>query len=129
MKKFRKSLLVFLLIVSFNTLPLVAFAQNTPGDCALPDNPKLQNLFDFVSCVVNNSIIPLIFTLAVAFFIYGVVQFMLNDSNEEKREKGKQYMVWGIIALTVMVSVWGLVKIVGDTVGVDTGFIPKVSPN
>jgi len=35
-------------------------------------------------------------------------------------------MLWGIIALAVMVSVWGLVKILGDTFNVNTTVLPKV---
>lgn len=35
-------------------------------------------------------------------------------------------MIWGIIALTVMVSVWGLVAILGNTFNINTGFIPQV---
>jgi len=71
-------------------------------------------------------VIPLIFALAVAMFVWGVVQFVINSSEEAKKEKGKQFMVWGIIALTVMVCVWGLVAILGNTFGVNTGFIPQV---
>jgi hypothetical protein len=39
----------------------------------------------------------------------------LPGQEETKKEKAKQYMLWGIIGLTVMVSVWGLVNILGDT--------------
>jgi len=30
-------------------------------------------------------------------------------------------MIWGLVALFVMVSVWGLVRFIGDAVGVDQG--------
>lgn len=96
--------------------------------CNLPNKAKIQDLFNYVSCIISKSIIPLIFTLAVAFFVWGVVQYMLASADEHKKEMGKQYMVWGIIALTVMVSVWGLVNLVGNTFGLDTGFIPQVQP-
>lgn len=94
--------------------------------CQLATNPKFQNLLVYVSCIINSSVIPLIFALAVAMFVWGVVQFVINSSEEAKKEKGKQFMVWGIIALTVMVCVWGLVAILGNTFGVNTGFIPQV---
>ena len=61
-------------------------------------------------------------------FVWGVVQYVINADEESKKSKGKQFMIWGIIALTVMVSVWGLVKIVGDTFGIDSTFIPEVKP-
>lgn len=93
--------------------------------CDLSSSPKLQDLFTHVTCIIYKSIIPMLFALAVAMFVYGVVQYVINTSDEGKREKGKTYMVWGIIGLTVMVSVWGLVSILGGTFGVDTSVIPQ----
>ena len=55
-------------------------------------------------------------------FIY----YVINTQDEAKREKGKQFMIWGIIALTVMVCVWGLVSVLGNTFGI-VNVIPKVN--
>lgn len=94
--------------------------------CELGSRPKLQHLFRYVTCIISTSVIPLIFALAVTMFVWGVVQYVINSSEEVKKEKGKQFMIWGIIALTVMVSVWGLVSVLGNTFGVNTGIIPQV---
>jgi hypothetical protein len=99
------------------------------GTCSattLPANPKLGDLFDYITCMISNSVVPLIFALAVVIFIWGVVQYVINTDDEAKRAKGKQFMLWGIIALAVMVSVWGLVDVLGNTFGVTGGVIPKV---
>lgn len=96
------------------------------GSCSLSNNSNLADLFNYVTCMINKSIIPLIFSLTMVMFIWGVVQFVINDDEEAKKEKGKQFMIWGIIGITVMVSVWGLVKIVGTTFNIDTTFIPQV---
>ena len=58
-------------------------------------------------------------------FVWGVVQYVISGASEEQKDKGKQYMIWGLIALTVMVSVWGIVKIVGNTFGIEYA-IPQV---
>ena len=68
----------------------------------------------------------MIFALAVVIFIWGVVQFIMNSEEEAKRAKGKQFMLWGIIALTVMVCVWGLVGILGNTFGIQN-VLPHVN--
>ena len=79
------------------------------------------NLLGFATCVINQSVIPFIFSIAVVAFIWGVVQFFIINSDEEaKREQGKQFMIWGIIALTVMLSVWGLVGILSNTFGISS---------
>lgn len=98
----------------------------SPTSCTLSTNPKLQDLLSYLACIINYSVIPLIFAVAIASFVYGVVQYVINDSDENAKERGRSFMIWGIIALAVMVSVWGLVSIVGRTFNVNTGFIPQV---
>ena len=93
--------------------------------CQLSSNPKFQDLVGYVTCIIGKSVIPLIFSLAVAMFVWVVVQFVINSNEEVKKEKGRQFMVWGIIALAVMVSVWGLVRVLGNTFGIEYA-IPQV---
>jgi len=104
--------------------PLTAFG--TSATCDLSGNPTFQDLLCYITKIINNSVIPLIFALALVMFVWGVVQFVIKSDEETKKEKGKQFMLWGIIALTVMVSVWGLVEILGATFKVKTDFIPQV---
>ena len=51
-------------------------------------------------------------------FIYGVLILILSEGGE-KKEEGKQFMMWGMVGIFVMVSVWGLVAIVSDTFQLD----------
>ena len=88
----------------------------------------LGNIINFFSCIIVKSIIPLLFSLAVAGFIWGVIQYFLNPENEENRKKGKSYMLWGIISLFVIISMWGLVAVIGNTFGIGT-VIPQLKTN
>ncbi|MFH1608852.1 MAG: hypothetical protein ABH951_02425 [Patescibacteria group bacterium] len=108
----------------------VNFVPNSPKSgntgvllCTLAENgahgPLLGDLFNYITCIISKSVIPLIIGLAVVLFIWGVVQYVINTEDEAKKKKGKQFMIWGIIALTVMVSVWGLVSILGRTLGIN----------
>jgi hypothetical protein len=96
--------------------------------CDLSGSPKFQDLLCYITRIINDSVVPLIFALAVLMFVWGVVQFVINSDEEAKKEKGRQFMIWGVIALTVMISVWGLVNILGTTFGIDTSILPKVKP-
>lgn len=89
------------------------------GICTLIDSPMLGDLIMYVICIINASVIPLIFTLAIASFVWGVVQYVINDEEEAKRARGRQFMIWGIVALAVMVSMWGLIGIFTKSFGVD----------
>ena len=68
------------------------------------------------------------FAIATASFVWGVVQVVMNSEEETKKEKGRQFMIWGVVALTVMISVWSLVGILGGTFNIGTTVLPKVTP-
>lgn len=102
-------------------------APTSSAGCAL--GTKFQGILDYFTCIIGQSVIPFMFALAVVLFIWGAIKFFIIEASEEaKREQGKQFMLWGIIALTVMISIWGLVKIVGGTFGLQTNFLPQVKP-
>ncbi len=98
------------------------------GCTALSTSPKFQDLMNYLTCIIGQSIIPLLFALAVVMFIWGAIKFFIIDADEEaKRTQGKQFMIWGIVALAVMVSIWGLVNILTETFNIDN-VIPSVGP-
>ncbi len=87
---------------------------------------KIGTLVSHVTCILIRSIVPVIFAIAIVVFVWGVIQFFIIGADEEaKREKGKQFIVWGLVALAVMSSVLGLVRILGNTFGI----VPGVSPS
>jgi uncharacterized membrane protein YidH (DUF202 family) len=63
--------------------------------------------------IVNPAIILMV-AVAVVVFIYGVAEFIAAADNEEKRSKGRQHIIWGIIGLFIMVSVWGVMNILNN---------------
>jgi len=67
-----------------------------------------------------NAVIPIILALAVLYFFWGLAKYVLNSANEDAKEEGRNIMIWGIIALFVMVSVWGLIALLQDTFDVDS---------
>jgi hypothetical protein len=58
-------------------------------------------------------IVTLLISGAVVIFLYGVFKFIRSDGKE--KETGKEFMVWGLVGIFVMVSVWGLVNILRGT--------------
>ncbi len=74
---------------------------------------------------IMNYLVWAMMTLSLLFFLYGVFMLMfVGGANEESRTKGKKFMLWGILSLFVMVSVWGLVGVLknslfgeGDLIG------------
>ena len=88
-------------------VPLVAAAQAITS---------LKGLIGVIVDLINRAV-PVIIALALLYFFWGIAIFIfnLNTDDEKKRSEGKQVMLWGIIALFVMVSLWGIVKILQRT--------------
>lgn len=72
----------------------------------------LQNILD--------AVIPFLVGLAVMLIIYGILSFISHAADEEKRTEAKNFIIWGIIGIFVMVSVWGFVNILVYTFNLDT---------
>ena len=89
--------------------PMVAMAQTDAAD-----------IVDTIGGLIT-SITPIIVALALLYFFWGLAKYVLSAGDEDKKTEGRNVMIWGIIALFVMVSVWGLVQVVASTLGVSTG--------
>jgi len=96
------------LIVGALALPLTSFAAG-----------QLGNISDLVTSVggIVNQIIPILFALALLGFFYGLVMYIFGK--EDNKDQAKKTMIWGVVALFIMASVWGLVSFIGTAVGVD----------
>lgn len=90
-------------------LPYVAYAQ-------------ARNFSEFVTIIIGilNLVVPLVFGIAVIGFLWGGAHLILHADSEEQRTKGRSLLVWGIIALFVMVSVWGILGILINSFGLPT---------
>jgi hypothetical protein len=70
--------------------------------------------------IIANSLVPVIFVLAMLCFIWGVVNyFFFQGNNEEAREKGRQFILWGLLGMVALFSMWGFVNIVVSTLGIE----------
>lgn len=68
---------------------------------------------------MNTLIVPVIFAIAFLVFAWGVIRyFFLHGGNEDKRTEGKQFMLWGILGLALLFSVWGVVNLLLSTLGI-----------
>lgn len=57
-----------------------------------------------------NASIAIVVAIALLSFFWGLARYVFRIGGDEKAvENGKRIMKWGLIALFVMVSVWGIV--------------------
>lgn len=80
--------------------PLTTFAAQT-----------FAQIVDGFFVPLGDLVVAVLYALAFLLFLFGVLRFFLASGNAEMREKGKQLMLWGVIALVVLFGVWGIVKL------------------
>ncbi len=69
--------------------------------------------------LINIVIVPVIFALAFLVFIWGIVKyFFIHGGDEKKRDEGRQFILWGILGIVVLLSVWGFVNLLLSTLGI-----------
>jgi len=105
-----KKIISSALLVSL--MPAFVFAQG------VTDLPTLINKIDDLV----NSAIWLLVSLAVIFIVWNSVQFILKAGDSEARKTYQAAIMWGIVGLFVILSIWGLVNILNNTFGVENQY-------
>lgn len=85
-------------------LPAVALAQSN----------DLTGVLDTAQGIINQ-ITPFLVGLAVFIVIWGVFKFISSAGDDEKRGEAQKFVLWGVVGIFIMVSVWGLVNILLNT--------------
>lgn len=78
----------------------------------------MTNFSDLVATFIDliSRLIPVIFALTLLIIIWKVVDaWIINGGEESKIEEGKSTIIAGIIALVVMSGIWGILKILQNS--------------
>jgi hypothetical protein len=94
------------LLVALVTLPTVASAAPR----------SLQELACQVVELIDLATFTLIIFGLVAYF-WGIISNIPHFGDEQGAEKRKSFLLWGIVILFVMVSIWGIIQLLQSTLG------------
>lgn len=67
---------------------------------------------------IVNPLIVLLIGIAFVYFIWGLFQFLTNADSSQGRADGKRRIIWGLVGLFIMVSVYGILQILLNTFGI-----------
>jgi len=94
--------------------PMLVLAQTPPLN-------GTTSFFTQAEVLVRGFLVPLVFTLALLFFFYGVAKYIWSEG--QGKEDGRKIMIWGVVALFVMSSIWAIVFFISSELGIK-GFQP-----
>ena len=92
-------------------LPVLVLAQD---ELVLTEGP-LRAFFNSVVTVFN-WILPFLVVVIAILLILWAFQFAVSAGDEEKRKAAKDKIVWGLVGLVLLVSMYGIVRIVANLV-------------
>lgn len=103
----------------------IAVALAAPAALAASGGSGLAYLDSVLGKIADKIVNPLIrgvFAAALILFFWGVLQFIRGAADEKARSTGKAHMLWGIIGMAIMVSVFAVIKIATGQIGVEPNF-------
>lgn len=71
-----------------------------------------------VNEIILNPLILLAFFLSFAYFTYSVVKFLRLEAGDKSRKEAQDAIMWGIVGMVIMFSVYGIINFVLATFGV-----------
>lgn len=97
--------LIALFLSSFTFAPILALAQG-----------QINNINDVASkaTLIGNTFVVLLISFAVIYIIYFTVRYFIAGGEEDRKKNGLN-ILWGIVGLFVILSVWGLVAILKNS--------------
>jgi len=88
--------------------------QSGVGSCRLGQARNFRELIInlVIGCILS-PIVYLIMAASVVAFLFGVFKFIKAEGDD--KQSGREFILWGLVGLFVMVSIWGLVSILSNT--------------
>ena len=85
---------------------------------ALPLLAGATTIFDTLSLasVFLNDVVWLFIMLAIVIFFWGLIKYLMAVG--EEKSEGIQIMFYGVLAIFVMVSIWGIIRLLQTTLSV-----------
>lgn len=109
---------------SYATLKETSIAATTS---AILDESYATDLVHYVG-VITAMLVPLCVAVGAVVFVSGAIRLITRGADVHERARGKKNMVWGTVGLCLAVSVWGVVALLTNLLGIDTMVRPSV-PN
>lgn len=119
--------LPFQTLAQTQTLPTGSNLSSSTPECQSLIGGSINNLKDVIdwgTCMIVDSIVPLLWVLAFVVFIYGVIQYFLNPDNIKAREDARKYIIWALVGMFVIFTVGGIVNLIRNTFGVSGSALP-----
>ncbi|PJE64499.1 MAG: hypothetical protein COU90_01505 [Candidatus Ryanbacteria bacterium CG10_big_fil_rev_8_21_14_0_10_43_42] len=92
--------------------PYNLYAQTT--NPTVRGDLTIKDIFTRMTTFLDSTI-PVLMILATVIFIWGVIRYVSAGGDEQQIQQGRKLIFWGIIALFIMIGMWGIVRLISGT--------------
>ena len=93
------------MIAVLSAAPLAAFAAG------------LDDFLNRIKGTITGVVIPFLFVVATLIFIWAIMRFILKSGDPTEQEKARGLILWSVIGLAAIISLWALVGFLTQYVG------------
>jgi uncharacterized RDD family membrane protein YckC len=83
--------------------------------------PALSDLVSRFTEFIIDPAILVVFAGGFFYFVWGLVEFLWTLRGGGETSTGKNHMIWGVVGMLVMVSVFGIISVINDTFSLNFG--------
>ncbi len=77
----------------------------------------VNKILDKIATEIIDPIVLLLAAVALVVFIYGIWEYYFKDIDGADRSKGGQHILWGLVGFFIMISAFGIIRVILNTTG------------
>lgn len=86
----------------------------------------IRDIVTTIGQFLSTKVMPILVALSLLYFLFNIMRYVGSMGNERSREQFRRYSVNAIIALFIMLSVWGIIALGEKTVFNRSAVIPQL---
>jgi hypothetical protein len=87
-----------------------------PRANAALDTAAFGKVMDPIVTNILNPIMGALFTFGFFVFVWGVVEMIVKAESADARTQGQKHMLYGALGMFIMLSAWGIIRLIGSTI-------------
>ncbi|MCX6719393.1 MAG: hypothetical protein NTZ38_03410 [Candidatus Taylorbacteria bacterium] len=95
---------------------MLFFESIIPRANAAFNEVAFGKVMDPIFTNIINPIVGAMFVLGLFVFVFGVIEMIIKGEDSEAQSKGKTHMLAGAIGMFIMMSAWGIIRLISSTV-------------
>ena len=88
----------------------------------------MDMLLQKAAAEIVNPLIQVLFAIALVMFVYGIFEFVRGADKPDVRLVGQKHMIWGLVGLFIMISVFTIINILLNTLGITGSDVSEILP-